>query len=198
MAPARKSVLFLTNSEYGQANVAFAIAYEFLLRNEFDIHIASYATLETRVHQLNKEISLTGSGSSKGVNLDEFNAIRQDDTTKAVFHKVPGLSAKENAMRQNIPLGHKPGLWHAPKAFKDMSKALIRSDAASYIQSYRHCLEIIHNLRPSVVIVDPIFFLGVDACKTSGVQYMKLYPTSFMDIIGGQHPRGAIFWKYPA
>jgi hypothetical protein len=146
---------------------------------------------------LNKEISQARSGSSKGVNLEESNATRQDDATKAVFHEVPGIPLEENVIHQNIPFSHKPGLWHTPKAFKDMSKVLIRSDAASYMQSYHRCLEIIAVLRPSAVVVDPLFFFGADACKTSGVQYMKLYPTSFVDIIGGLHPRGAIFWKYP-
>jgi len=42
----RKKIIFLTSSEYGQANVVLAVAYELLLRQEHDIHIASFAPLK--------------------------------------------------------------------------------------------------------------------------------------------------------
>jgi hypothetical protein len=45
----REKIIFLTSSEYGQANVVLAVAYELLLRQEHDIHIASFAPLEGRV-----------------------------------------------------------------------------------------------------------------------------------------------------
>ena len=37
----RKSILFLTNHEFGQSNAVLAVAYELLIQNELDVHIAS-------------------------------------------------------------------------------------------------------------------------------------------------------------
>jgi hypothetical protein len=42
----RKKILFLTSSEYGQANVILAVAYELLLRQGYEIHIpATFHTI---------------------------------------------------------------------------------------------------------------------------------------------------------
>ncbi len=40
----RKKIMLLTSSEFGQANAIIAVAYELLLRQEQDVHLASFAS----------------------------------------------------------------------------------------------------------------------------------------------------------
>jgi UDP:flavonoid glycosyltransferase YjiC (YdhE family) len=48
----QKKVMFLTASEYGESNVVLAVAYELLLRQKYEVHIASFSPLESRVRRL--------------------------------------------------------------------------------------------------------------------------------------------------
>ena len=45
-------VLFLTNSELGQASVCLAVAHELLLQPSYTVHIASFAPLRDAVSEL--------------------------------------------------------------------------------------------------------------------------------------------------
>jgi hypothetical protein len=70
-ASEQKKVLFLTASEYGESNVVLAVAYELLLRQKYEVHIASFSPLESRVKEIS---SLAASAAS----------------SQAVFHTVAG------------------------------------------------------------------------------------------------------------
>ncbi|KAL2838488.1 hypothetical protein BJX68DRAFT_272566 [Aspergillus pseudodeflectus] len=50
---AKPTVLFLTNSELGQAMVCLAVAHEFLIRSKYAVHVASFSPLEPAIAQLN-------------------------------------------------------------------------------------------------------------------------------------------------
>jgi hypothetical protein len=50
MAP--HTLLLFTSSEYGQANVVLALAYELALRPNVVVHISSFAIFEKRVARL--------------------------------------------------------------------------------------------------------------------------------------------------
>jgi hypothetical protein len=49
----RRSILFVTNSELGQASVILATAHEFLLRPDYKVHIASFPALREEIEELN-------------------------------------------------------------------------------------------------------------------------------------------------
>ena len=51
-ATSRWTILFLTNSEYGEANVIIAVSHELLRRGNCDVHIASYSILSKRIADL--------------------------------------------------------------------------------------------------------------------------------------------------
>jgi hypothetical protein len=80
-----KKILLLTSSEYGQANVVLAVAYEMLLRQQHEIHIASFAPLKGRVESLNE--------------------LFQDKCVPATFHTVFGPSALEALIEKNEFIG---------------------------------------------------------------------------------------------
>ena len=66
----QQKLLFLTASEYGESNVILAVAYELLLWQKYEVHIASFSPLESRANS-----SATSVVSSQ-----------------AVFHPVAGLA----------------------------------------------------------------------------------------------------------
>jgi hypothetical protein len=45
--------IFIKNSELGQCNVRLAVAHEFLLRPEYEMHIASFPCLKEKVNDPN-------------------------------------------------------------------------------------------------------------------------------------------------
>lgn len=59
----RTVILFITNSESGQANTILALAAELLSRPDTEVHVASFAALEKSVAALRDRV-LSGSSSS--------------------------------------------------------------------------------------------------------------------------------------
>lgn len=176
MAPARK-ILFLTNSELGQCNVAFAVAEEFLRRGEFDVHIGSYSPLAGLVEELNKRV---GCGRS------------------VEFHEIPGPSMTDLAIRSNIGLlFHRPGVKGATRGFQKVSTAMKNWRPSEYHQAYRSCLAMIEKLSPDIVVVDPILHVGLDACRTAKARVAILWPVPLKDVVIAIQPKAGIFWKYP-
>ena len=76
-----QEILFLTNCELGQCNVALAVAEEFLIRSQFRVHIASFRPLAKLVEQLN---------------------TRVEYAHPAQFHEIVGPSMAELAARVDI------------------------------------------------------------------------------------------------
>jgi hypothetical protein len=184
MSPSpRPSILFLTSSEFGQANVILATAYEFLLRDEFEVHIASYAysysnSFAKRVEWLNNK-------------LTEVNG------KKAVFHEIAGQSMVNYALSTGLMGPHRPGLGYAVESYKNLAKFLIRDDTDNYLKAYDSCLETIKRVKPVVAVVEPLCMPGIDAVQAAGVEFAQLYPTSLDQICGYLQSKGEIFWKYP-
>ena len=52
-----RKILFVTNSEIGQANTILAMALEATTRPHLEAHLASFPVLERRVESLNPEIN---------------------------------------------------------------------------------------------------------------------------------------------
>ena len=176
MAPARK-ILFLTNSELGQCNVAFAVAEEFLRRGEFDVHIGSYSSLAGLVEELNKRVNFSRS---------------------VEFHEIPGPSMTDLAIRSNIGLlFHRPGVKGAARGFQKVATAMKNWRPSEYHAAYKSCLAMIDKLSPDIVMVDPILHVGLDACRTAKARVAILWPVPLKDVVIAIQPNGGIFWKYP-
>ena len=80
-----KKIIFLTDSEYGQANVILAAAYEILLLQQHEVHVASFAPLKDRINSLNELVP--------------------DNHVPAIFHTVFGPSALEALVAKNEFIG---------------------------------------------------------------------------------------------
>jgi hypothetical protein len=176
MAPSR-NILFLTNSELGQCNVAFAVAEEFLRRGEFAVHLGSYSPLAGLVEELNKRV---------------------DCGRSVEFHDIPGPSMTDLAVRSKVGLlFHRPGVKGATQGFAKVATAMRNWRPSEYHKAHKSCVAMIEKLRPDIVVIDPILHVGLDACRTAKARVAILWPVPLKDVVIAIQPKAGIFWKYP-
>lgn len=156
MAGPGGNIIFFTNSELGQCNVALAVAEEFLRGGDFCIHLASFRPLAPMVEELNK---------------------RAEAAHPAEFHEIWGPCMTDLAIRSNVGLlSHRPGVSGAVEGFTKVRMVMSNWKPSEYARAYRTCIAIIEKIRPGVVMVDPILHIGLDACEATKIQTVVLWP----------------------
>lgn len=188
MSTSRRSILFLTNSEHGQANPQLAVAWELLLRDEYDVHIGSYSAFAPRIESLNKDFA------SRSVTTSSYigQPIRG-----IIYHEVQGVPMMEHAKINSIPYPHSPSIGAATSSFSTCARLLIRDDHDNHVAAYDSMVELIRKLDPVVVVIDMLLYPAHDACLSTGVEYIQLSPGSFYEVCADKQPYGAQLWKYP-
>lgn len=172
-----RDIVFLTNSELGQCNVALAVAEEFLRRGDFRVHMVSFRPLAPMVEELNQRVGAT---------------------RPAEFHEIWGPSMTDLAVRSNVGLlYHRPGLSGAVGGFSKVSTAMSNWRPSEYAKAYRSCIEILEKVRPVVVVVDPVLHVGLDACESTNMRRVVLWPVPLKDVVILNQPKAGILWKYP-
>ena len=176
----RKKILFLTSSEFGQANVILAVAYELLLRQECDIHIASFAPLQKRI--------------------EDLNALIPTNATPATFHAIVGPSLSQCLEAKDEFIGpYPPGVRGALKTYRVTLPSMATTyNEAQYMAGYESCLEILRFVEPDLIVVEPMLDQGLDACKTLSRTYVVLSPNTFQELLRYKQPTRKILCKYPA
>lgn len=201
----RKPVLLFTNSEHGQANIVLAVAYEFLLQGEFDVHIASYQALAPRVEHLNEQFKSqkTKEKEQQGLAVqaqDENDTNAPDDLDQprsAKFHTIDAMSMAEVAGGNLGSLPHPAGVSAAVRSYKNLMQTFYGYDRAQYVVGVNRCADIIKRVNPAALISDSLMFVTIDAAKYLGRECAVLSPLSFKDIVVGLQPKMAAMWKYP-
>ncbi len=177
----RRNILLLTNSEYGQANVMLAVVHELLLQREFDIHIASYPTLGRRINDLHASLT-------------------SKEISSLTFHALPGQALIDAFASRGDEFGtpHHPGIQGTIKSYNEIQNVVAPWDGPEYIEGYNRCLELFETLQPAMVVVDPLYSQGLDACWRTARKHIVLSPTSLKEVAINVQPRLAFLWKYPA
>ncbi|KAJ5651929.1 hypothetical protein N7507_009355 [Penicillium longicatenatum] len=175
MLPSR-NILFFTNSELGQANVVLAVAEEFLHRNEFSVHIASYSQLAPLVNELCKR-----------------------SPQPAKFHEIHGPCMEDLAIRTHVGLiHHKPGIMGTVEGFQKVRAVMSSWTFSEYGKAYQSCIDILNEFNPAVVVVDPILHVGLNACQSVGSsRVVILWPVPLKDVVILNQPNAGFLWKYP-
>ncbi|KAK2764535.1 hypothetical protein FQN54_009230 [Arachnomyces sp. PD_36] len=202
---ARKSILFFTNCEHGQANVILAVAYEFLLRDEFDVHIASYPALAPRVDYLNDLFASQNrkeNGCEKarpgGQHGEEAKAANGPSLIPtATFHPIQAKSMMDIAGDRKASLPHPPGLTAAVKSYQTLIDVFFAFEPPEYMACVNLCADIIKNVNPTAIVSDPMIFGPIDAATLLNRECAVLCPSSFKDLLGHIQPKMAALWKYP-
>ncbi|OQE09503.1 hypothetical protein PENVUL_c006G05881 [Penicillium vulpinum] len=176
MSPTKHNILFLTSPEHGQSNVAVAVAEEFLRRGEFEVHIASFKDLSARVQAINDQ-----AGYDQVIH----------------FHPISGPCMTEIVTRTTPDICHLPGLAGTHDACNIINVSVLGWKPAEYIGSFRSCLEILKDVRPVVVVADPLLHLGLDAARSIDTRIVILWPVPLKDIVVTIQPKAGILWKYP-
>jgi hypothetical protein len=192
-----KKVLFLTNSERGQANIHLATSHALLAdyHASVDVHIASFAALADAVSRVS---DLAIKRINAGLEDPETTPVQMQGIT---FHALPGPSYEEAIVREKITWGqarHLPGLSGFGAFIKLLKKCVLPWIGPEYVQHYHNVLKIITELDPAFVVVDPLFSPAVDAVRSLNRSHAILSPNSFKDIFAAQQPMGRALWHYPA
>lgn len=181
-----QTILFITNSELGQCNVHLAVAHEFLLRPEHEVHIASFPRLEENVNDLNSRALKFASSTQVGT---------------ANFHPLDGPNcieaiAKHTHLPQGIDVNGGCGVRAAVTMYKnELPTVLSLWNNADYLAIYDSCMRVIRQVKPSFVAIDLLLGPAIDACAVSKTKYCLLGPNTFLEHI--PELRYAQPWKYP-
>ena len=173
----QKSILFITSSDHGQANVILAVAGQLLHHNpsSFAIHIASTASLRPRV------------AAEMG--------------SQPTFHLLPGCSMFSSYLAAGHRISdmfHRPGMLGAVTSFNNVSKMMQHWMHGRYLALYQTCVELLQDVAPAVVVVDPVCGPEIDACRMRGLKLVILSPMGLKDLLGPVQPWAGALWKYPA
>ena len=153
----RKSIIFLTNHEFGQSNVVLAVAYELLIQNELDVHIASWSPLESRALALLERVQAEKAGTS---------------ICPITFHSFPLQSVLDSWLKNTTEsakadLPHPPGLNGAARLRRLTPQVLAAWHPEEHIKLYEW---------PSLVVLDPFLAPAHDTCRKLKLNHTILSP----------------------
>lgn len=102
------------------------------------------------------------------------------------------------AIRTNVGLiHHKPGIAGAVDGFQKVRTIMSSWTSSEYGRAYRSCVDIVNELKPAVVVVDPILHVGLNACRSVGSRVAVLWPVPLKDVVILNQPNAGFLWKYP-
>ena len=183
------TVLIFTYPEYGQANVNLATAYELALSG-VNVHIASFASLRSRVARLQELINRHASRSGA-----KF-------TGSIVFRECKGVTPhwEANARKglTDANLAHPHGVLGALESYLKMGVFAFPWSQEEYLAAIAMVKEIIATTRSDVIVIDVAFFPAQDACTLMDRKFVIISPTGLKEAgVAKLQPHLALFWKYP-
>lgn len=187
MTPPKK-ILFLTNSDYGQANVVLATAYNLLhTAPDVEIHIASFQALHSPTLSTSKfAIDNAPKGTSpKGL---KFHALKGSSWGEVAFGPETGYSAVNDL---------KPGLRNSAKCVSLIPTVMLPWKPSEFLVIYREAERVMKETEPNLTIVEPLFTPGLTLCYHTNTNWAVLAPNTIKDFVVPLQPSLAMFWKYP-
>ncbi|KAF2819227.1 UDP-Glycosyltransferase/glycogen phosphorylase [Ophiobolus disseminans] len=163
-------ILFLTNSELGQASVILAVAEEVALTPGSRVHVGSFSSLAGAI----------------------------PDGIK--FHSLPGRSMKQVFASSGLEFlpKHRPGVVGTSGGFaKAYSVVLAPWTASEYFSIFDACCQLLKDLEPSLVVLDPLFSPAYDAALSLNRRCLVLSPNTFKDHATGSQPGLNSIFKLP-
>jgi hypothetical protein len=85
-----------------------------------------------------------------------------ENSDPARFHAVPIISPMEAVRRQGSIGPYTAGVSGALKTYRITLPAIATAwDGTEYMTGYEFCLEKIHSINPDIIIIDPLFDIGL-------------------------------------
>ncbi|KAI8954681.1 hypothetical protein F4801DRAFT_532616 [Xylaria longipes] len=184
----RKTVLFFTNSDFGQANVVLSSVYELLRQNRLNTHVASWAPLQPRLESLWQKVQ------------DENPS---ESIAPITFHNLasfPGFLefAKKNANRRKADVPHPPGRRGAERIALLTVRFLSAWGTEAHLALLGWAADLTKQLDPALVVVDPHLVPVHDMARSLKRKYAVLSPCTLAEGLISEQPWLAAYWKYPA
>ncbi|KAK3400338.1 hypothetical protein B0T20DRAFT_478186 [Sordaria brevicollis] len=191
-----KRVLLLTNSEHGQANVFLATSYALLTLPDEDVevHFASFPAIHKSV-------------------LSTYQYAKHDKplARPIIFHTIPGIDMVSAWLRPEIALDRvnmnqaRIGLIRAIRRMRLLLRVTLPWLGPEFVEIFSAIVEIITNVRPFIVAVDPAFSPALTALRyldqgdqhPNSFRYVILSPNTIKDFAMPFQPRAQALWKYP-
>lgn len=174
-------ILYISNSERGQANVFFATSQSLLNNYPFvELHWASFPPLSTAITAFSQSESL------------------QD--RHIIFHPLNGTAYVEKLTLIGFEirdLPHPHGLRGAAHALSNMPILYVPWNGSEYSEIYKDIIRVIEDVDPGLVVVDTMFTPAHDAVRQLQQEHVLLSPNSLRDFSTARQPRGELFWKFP-
>ncbi|KAF7552237.1 hypothetical protein G7Z17_g4454 [Cylindrodendrum hubeiense] len=182
-----KKILIFTNSDYGQANVILATAYELMLSaSNIEIHIASTQGLQRAVEDTTR--------------LAATNAVG-DASPRLVFRTLEGRSQFEASAGPDVDIFE---AYDRPVNFVNAAHTILTIDGImlpwspeEFTSLYRQSMSVWDDVKPDLTVVEPLFTPALTLCNHTGVNWIVLAPNTIKDFAIPLQPRLAPLWKYP-
>ncbi|KAI8200041.1 Glycosyltransferase sdnJ [Colletotrichum sp. SAR 10_77] len=187
MAPPKKRIIFLTNSDYGQANVVLSVAHALVHKSQdVEVHIASQARLKGPTSRLVKQ--LTADLGSAAV-----------DAVK--FHEVAGLSHFDSVDRPGNPTMEtwlvNPNFSNVTRNMLNIAGLALPWSPEEFVEIYRDLERIWNDVKPDVTVAEAFFAPALTFCNRIKMNWIVLAPNTIKDFALPLQPKMAMLWKYP-
>ncbi|KAJ0307240.1 hypothetical protein Brms1b_010079 [Colletotrichum noveboracense] len=187
MAPPKKRIIFLTNSDYGQANVVLSVAHALVHKSQdVEVHIASQARLKGPTSRLVEQ--LTADLGSAAV-----------DAVK--FHEVAGLSHFDSVDRPGNPTMEtwlvNPNFSNVTRNMLNIAGLALPWSPEEFVEIYRDLERIWNDVKPDVTVAEAFFAPALTFCNRIKMNWIVLAPNTIKDFALPLQPKMAMLWKYP-
>ncbi|RWA06967.1 hypothetical protein EKO27_g8139 [Xylaria grammica] len=167
----RRTVLFFTNSDFGQANVVLSTIYELLRQNRLDTHVVSWAPLQPRLESLERKVQ------------DENPSQSVPSITFHNLASFPGFLefAKKNANRRKADVPHPPGRLGAERIALLAVRFLSAWGPEAHLALLGWAADLTKELDPALVVVDPHLVPVHDMARSLKRKYAVLSPCTLAE-----------------
>ena len=174
------TALFMSNAEHGLANVLLATTHALIAEHrDIEVHFATFPSIAADILAISKS-----SPKPQPITFHSFNGQSYGDALRAQGH----------AVQETL---NAPGLAGLSILCNNMQKFLMPLGAEEYLALYHEALNILEEVDPNIVAVDPLFGPGLDAVRASGRNHVIISPNSLKDNFANK-PWLSMLWKYPA
>ena len=190
-----KKILFMTNSESGQANTILAMALEATTRPHVEVHIASFPALKRRVERLSQKINFH---PLDGKDMLEMMAVQ--GIPWETFPHPPTTKCCEPYDRTTTAI---LTVWNGECAFYFLLLLCMwvvidvrRIFGPAYVRLCDNIKRIIEGVDPDIVVVDTLLNAGFDACRSLNRRFVMNSPNSPVDTAREYQPWLKGLWYY--
>ncbi|KAI8951441.1 hypothetical protein F4801DRAFT_589656 [Xylaria longipes] len=178
------TVLFLTNSEHGLANVLVATAYTLLERHpEVQVHYASFPSMARKLER-----------------ISERARQKQPSARGIVYHELPDLSFISIMVgqgREPTSVLHPPGHAGVKTIIRDMPFYTSPWSGEDHMRLFHRFKDIIDEVDPSLVVLDPTLRPAIHAARNSSRLHAFISPLTPIESFPLEQPYFGWLWKYP-